>query len=560
MNDQLGKKEEKGNAKNDKRNQPKGEGKGAGSEKKPENGTGQKPEPKGERKNQPKDGARDAGQGKSPGQNNQGKATPPSEKGQPKPEPKGRTGNGPNQGTPGKEGNEKGQGSKKLEPGQGQAPGGKKDLGEKGGGQTGQQKGPGGNGQPGPQAGSGKKEGDGNSPRGTAGQPKGKGQPGVVRPNQQDTGSAKGDGDAQPRGHVKPKNQGDPSAQTAPGTTKSNAPLEHGQDPRGGSKAASPKQVKGSGGAKGEGSAGSDSTREDAAQAARDLQSGDANKREEALRQLRNMVRNAKDPQVRKDAGKTLDENGPRAGSAPKGNENNPANNATPPRPGSGKPAEDQPQGSAGSSGTGKSNGRNPPRGTDPTANAENAPKTPKTDEGEGNPKTDDSQATGPGKPGGQNPGSGSPKGGRGSAPEGGERPEFFNPEDTDAAKMTTADLRHKLHAGELQLKKFKEEVTPEMLKELKMSQAEYEQFLKEYNRRLKEGWATLHEMEKLDRPQTGNAPRANPGIVRTDPNARKTNDALQSGGPLLPPSEYRRQYQEFTQDLSRLRPRGDKK
>ena len=61
------------------------------------------------------------------------------------------------------------------------------------------------------------------------------------------------------------------------------------------------------------------------------------------------------------------------------------------------------------------------------------------------------------------------------------------------------ANLEHKKFAGDLQLQRFKEAVTPDMLKKADISAEDWERFLQNYRDYLKRLDGDLKDLEKLD-------------------------------------------------------------
>lgn len=122
------------------------------------------------------------------------------------------------------------------------------------------------------------------------------------------------------------------------------------------------------------------------------------------------------------------------------------------------------------------------------------------------------------------------------------------------------ANAEFQKKAGDLQLETFKKKVTKDMLKELKWTEEEYQQFLKKYaemlSRRTKD---PATGQEKLPDPKRGAGNLKNQG-PRQVKGSKTSDDRAMQGGKSLPPPEFREKYQEFTQKLSELERSREKK
>jgi hypothetical protein len=90
------------------------------------------------------------------------------------------------------------------------------------------------------------------------------------------------------------------------------------------------------------------------------------------------------------------------------------------------------------------------------------------------------------------------------------------------------------------------------------MSKEEYAKFLKGMEDRLGKLRSRISELEMLEKPLTGTINRSNPAVQRTT--GKGPHDQLQGGGPLQAPTEFRKQYRNFTEELSRIKAQQDKK
>lgn len=528
----------------------KGQQKEPGNQDNPGNQPGEK---KNEPKNQPKDGAGN-GDKKPEGPNDPNK---PNDKGDRKPE-----GQAPDANSGSAEKKPMGQGSPDTK----QA-GEKKEAGDPNENQkAGKEKGQG-TGKPGEKPGEGKPQGDPKNAndQANAKTPAQAPPPGTAKPDPSD---AKADAGAKPEG---PKGQ--PSGEAAPGTAKKEG--KPGDKAPPGDKKGTPgtQTAKADGDAKPEGtnSAGAEpppgtklapqqnASKDDVAKSARDLQ-GTGDKKKDAVKDLQDMARNAKDPQVREAAKDELKKAGEDVGPG------STAGTETGKKPDgelsgvTGKPA---PKGEeANGHGKGNADGQPEAQGDPkpPDPNAGTSRMNPGDPKGEGDGKQGAATAKEPGKNGqkGNDPSTSPTSGNTGGGSESGGRPNANEAGSggSDIAAMQN-DLRDKLKAGDLLLRRFEEAVKDkDKLKKLDLTPEEAERFIKEWRQQQKDWAEDIKELEKLknaDPAKYTSGPRV---LTRPTGTAR---DPIQSVGPLLPPAEFEKSYREFSQELSRLKPKKEK-
>lgn len=545
---QLEKERDKGDLKKEPPPPPdKGQEKGPGPQDNPQ----QKPGDGQAKKNEQPKG--DEGQAKP--EKKDGQPQPkPGDQGQQKPDP-GKDGNDPQQ-APGQSKTKPDLPPDTKRPGE-DKPGGDKSQAEKAGAEKGQS----GSGKPD----DGKKDGK---------PPAGKDQS-TAKASQPAPGAAKGDPPQETKGHPKPSGeQGPASGQLTKGTEKKDGapgdkppkgkPKNEGSDlakgnaqpkPDGDSSAGTPSAQ---GGPNAKPAPQQGATRDDVAAKANDLQGGQGQKRKDAARDLQDMARNAKDPEVRQAAKEALEKAGEQVGPG----------DATGTEPGqkpdqvsgaTGKPAPDgeQPEGRAkggtqgdpkaqgqekapdGDAGSGKSR---PPAGQPKDGQGAQAAVDAKEGKGPGE-RTDDpgeSTTTG-GTPGGAQTGRRD-----GDPPAPGSAAEF---------EAMANDLRDKMKAGDLLLRDFKEAIkekntgkspvlTPEEAERLARQMKQWAEEVKELEQAAKAGGGASYSSG----PYTAKKPTG-PG-----------RNPIQGVGPLVPPSEFEKAYREFTQEMSRLKPKRDKK
>ena len=103
--------------------------------------------------------------------------------------------------------------------------------------------------------------------------------------------------------------------------------------------------------------------------------------------------------------------------------------------------------------------------------------------------------------------------------------------------------------------------MTKDVLREAKMTNAEYQQFLKEYEALLKQKAANPTPKEQLLPPQRGNAAALpNQGVRRVDARNQPRAGEADKMGPALPPRRIREANKEFSKKLSDLQQSGEQK
>ena len=108
------------------------------------------------------------------------------------------------------------------------------------------------------------------------------------------------------------------------------------------------------------------------------------------------------------------------------------------------------------------------------------------------------------------------------------------------AAPGSKADADYQRRAGELQLQKFKDQVTPKMLKDLGITEAEWKKFLSSRSEKLK---AMKPETLPTGRRPGSFLPNGAPRAFET---TGKSSDPLQAGQRSLPPPELTEGFKKF--------------
>jgi hypothetical protein len=241
----------------------------------------------------------------------------------------------------------------------------------------------------------------------------------------------------------------------------------------------------------------------DAEQAAKDLKSNDPQKRGQARRDLQEMQQKAKDPQTRDAAGKALEQ-------AKKEGDNG---------PGDGKPDEPKKDGKS-DKGKGKPDGK------------------------EGDPKEDEGPPPGSKKKGKKNDPAGTDPG------EGGDKPR------TDPGTgggnqeppKRSGDKPVGHRASMMQLEEFRKNVDKDILKKLKMSEKDFQKFLRDYADMARRQQAEKEAPEILPPPSSrGTLPGISSGAVRRP--GGKPGEMRNEGRPKPPPG-YGDAYPDFLQRL----------
>jgi hypothetical protein len=361
---------------------------------------------------------------------------------------------------------------------------------------------------------------------------------GVAKDNPQ-TGSGNSTGQKQP-GAAKPDTQGQP--QQKPGNNQSSD-----------GKTGTGQQEKSGAGEKGNSQSAADARQatEEIAKLAKDLTSGDPQKRDAARQKLEQLRDAARDARTRQEAQEALKQG--QDGDASKGQK--PGDPGAGKQPGAGEPTpkagdpngppQPGPKGTGGAPmATGEQKSASPDTRPGPSQKASS-----KTGDGEGTPspggggrdpsKPDPNQkeaghsGTGVHTATRRSPGDSSPAGpaeaGEGSAP----------------------NAAHAAKSGELLLEDFKK-VDKKLLDDLKMTQEEWDAFQKAYAERLKQKSVPAAGDQK--RGAAAGPSAANKGARQVQSGSDKQN-SLERGSIIQPPAEYRDGYRGFTQDLSKSQP-----
>jgi len=122
-----------------------------------------------------------------------------------------------------------------------------------------------------------------------------------------------------------------------------------------------------------------------------------------------------------------------------------------------------------------------------------------------------------------------------------------------EAGPVAKPDSRNAARAGELQLEEFRKKVDRKMLEELKMTEAEYAEFLRNYEAMVQRQKSAAAAAEKADRERGAKAggSAANSGAKRVQGGTDKPGDLNRAGAALAPP-EMREGYKGFTEDVSK--------
>ncbi|MBL8795447.1 MAG: DUF4175 family protein [Planctomycetia bacterium] len=359
------------------------------------------------------------------------------------------------------------------------------------------------------------------------------------QPKAEAHGSASGDGPTSPKpgtaGNQKP---GKPEAGGKDTGTVKGEPKD-GQSPNAGSEKVNPNAPNRD-----------KSTVQDVQNAAKQLKNGKPEDQVDADRFLQQVAQQAKDPKVREAAKEALKqaqaEGSGSQGDDPKNSRNTASGSSKDPngretpsasKTGSSKtgPNDNPKDNGTGTGGGQKTNERGDPNKTGPGSNS----------------KGKDPGDKAPGDPAVGNPG-GTPGGGTGD----GNNPDpTAQPGDPGELEGSPADLANKKRAAELQLQRWdelKRKLTPDMLKKAGMTEDELRQFDQSYRDQLRQRIANAEE--KLAAPQRGDSRL--PGSLRRIDGSTTNPQDLNNGGKAQAPSEFRNAYQEFTQELLKLKPK----
>ena len=279
----------------------------------------------------------------------------------------------------------------------------------------------------------------------------------------------------------------------------------------------------------------------------KDLQSSDAATREAAQKKLETLRKLAQDPAVRKAAEEMKAAQEKEKQGAGKGNE---PEKGTESKAGSQQAGEPQKQGQPGSN---QKQGEQGKPGNTQNGTSEGQKQTSpdgKGAEGAKQPSAGNNPSKGPGQIG-----EAQPPPGQGKAAEGqGNRP------DSPPGQGEPVDSKsYRNQAGDLILDKVKKNVTDNVLKEAGLTQAEYEQFMKAYEKMLKEDRQRAADQEKLPAPFQGGVQQPNRGVRKVDAVTDPKFRAEQSG-PASAPTEFGDAYKKFTRGMAEIGAKSDKK
>jgi hypothetical protein len=278
-----------------------------------------------------------------------------------------------------------------------------------------------------------------------------------------------------------------------------------------------------------------DTTPEDVARLAQHLRNGDDRTRGDAQKRLEQVKDRAKDPQAREDATEALKKDGDGAANAAAG------------KAGPGKGPEAPPKGSdptaEGKHGKGESadSGTTKKDGGPPAARQGEGKDGKDGDASDGKGRNSSGMAKGPGKRGGSgnDPGNGAP----------GDRSTAGNGSPSEPPLPGKGDKPGTHRPSMLQLEEFKKLVDSKVLKDAKLTEEEYQRFLKAYE----EAASHQKDVKRPDKPIEPMPGVRLPSIKgsSTDPVNRSPDD-LRGDGRALPPPAYRDAYREFTREFSR--------
>jgi len=113
--------------------------------------------------------------------------------------------------------------------------------------------------------------------------------------------------------------------------------------------------------------------------------------------------------------------------------------------------------------------------------------------------------------------------------------------------------------AGDLQLEEFKKKVDRKLLEKVNMTEAEYQEFLKAYEKMLK-------QQKEAEKPGADDKARGSKAGGSNANSSAKKVDNTQKSGPQTDrgtrgqaPPEYRDQYKDFTAEQAKEQPKKDK-
>jgi hypothetical protein len=290
---------------------------------------------------------------------------------------------------------------------------------------------------------------------------------------------------------------------------------------------------------------------------AEDLKSVDPKKRQVAEERLEELMKQtSSDPQARKaieDALKTASK-GNTSGTKPGGEKpgdggakpDGQADKGAKPDDVRGDPKSQQPQPGVGAQpGPGEA-GAKPGQPTEKPGQAKRPGEKAEPKTGEQKPNGQPGGGTGQSQTGTPDPQQRGNTGLPGQSPPAGDNPK---PGPTDAGTGPAPDAKHTSKTGDLQLERFPQNPSKELLQDLGMTADEYQQFLK-----------SAAELQKKRQAETGNklqrgagsgSSAANSGAKRVQSTGDQKGD-VERGGASPAPLEYRDGYKGFTEDVSK--------
>jgi collagen type III alpha len=299
------------------------------------------------------------------------------------------------------------------------------------------------------------------------------------------------------------------------------------------------------------------------------LKGRDEKGRAEARKKQEELRDRAKDPAVRQAAREALeragqdrtDRPGPRQEGTKSGNKGRPEKQAASK---SGKPESAQGPGQGGDQekpaqqqkeeGNGQSNGV---KGENRNAHPAESKHDSRTEDGQRS-----NQAGSPKQPGGSGA-----AGSRGGTDPSTQRPNATDLPENQASREKNPreppmapNLAYRRRAGELQLEDIKKKINKDVLKQLNMTEADFQKFVKAYEAMLKRKQPASVEKDNLIGPQRGNRSLPNQNVRQVDPRQQAKDGNLQRLDPSLAPPELREAYREFSRKISELEQTKGKK
>lgn len=310
-------------------------------------------------------------------------------------------------------------------------------------------------------------------------------------------------------------------------------------------------------------------SKDDVSALSKALTSRDEKTRSEARKRLEELRDKAQDPSARRAAAEALKQAGQE-------NAGKPEQKRDLSSPSAGKePSETEAAAKSNQSGTGQ--GKEKAGNQKPTTPKGEDEKTGPSDPGKGEPKPnekskgqgDSESATGER---GNQPASSKKPGGSGAAGRtGGNEPTAQQPdprrspddrpnrEPEPEEPATPPNAAYQKRAGEMQLEDIKKKINKDVLRELNMTEEDFQKFAKAYEEMLKRKQPAA-EKENLAAPQRGNRALPNQDLRLVDPREQAKEGKLQRLGPAAVPPEFRDAYKEFSRRISELEKSKEKK